>query len=53
MLVILIAACSVARTAFEAAANAVDRQLLTDLTTMIERSEVELEKLTKRIGEEG
>ena len=31
MLVILIAACSTARTAFEAADNAIDATLLTDL----------------------
>ena len=49
MLVILIAACSTARTAFEAADNAVDSTLLTDLSTMIERSERELEKLDQQI----
>ena len=49
MLVILIAACSTARTAFEAADNAVDSQLVADLSTMIERSEAELEKLAERI----
>lgn len=50
MLIILIAACSTARTAFEAADNLIDRQLLEDLVTMIERSEQELEKLNKRIA---
>jgi hypothetical protein len=49
MLVILIAACTTARTAFEAADNAVDTQLLLDLGKMIERSEAELEKLSGKI----
>jgi hypothetical protein len=53
MLVILIAACTTARTAFEAADNAVDRQLLADLSTMIRRSETELEKLTQAIADGG
>ena len=50
MLIILIAACSTARTAFEAADNSIDRQLLEDLVTMIERSEQEFEKVNKRIA---
>ncbi len=50
MLMILIAACSTARTAFEAADNAVDKQLFEDLVTMIERSEQELEKLNQQIA---
>ena len=50
MLLILIAACSTARTAFEAADNAVDKQLLDDLVTMIDRSERELEKVNERIA---
>ena len=49
MLMILIAACSTARTAFEAADNVVDKDLLADLDAMIKRSELELEKLTERI----
>jgi hypothetical protein len=49
MLVILIAACSTARTAFEAADNAVDGELCADLNRMIERSEAELEKLNRAI----
>ena len=49
MLVILIAACSTAKTAFEAADNPVDAQLCADLGTMIQRSERELEKLSQRI----
>ena len=50
MLIILIAACSTARTAFEAADNAIDKELLESLVTMIERSERELEKLNERIA---
>jgi hypothetical protein len=50
MLVILIAACSTARTAFEAADNVVDAQLCADLNRMIERSESELEKLNAAIN---
>ena len=50
MLMILIAACSTARTAFEAADNVIDAQLLADLVTMIERSEEELEKLNQQIA---
>lgn len=47
MLVILIAACRTARTAFEAADNPIDKELLSDLSRMIERSEAELVKLPK------
>lgn len=50
MLVILIAACTTARTAFEAADNIVDRQLLADLSRMIKRSESELAKLSDAIA---
>ena len=50
MLMILIAACSTARTAFEAADNSIDTQLLEDLGKMIGRSEQELEKLDARIA---
>ena len=50
MLVILIAACSSARTAFEAADNGVDSELCADLSRMIERSEAELAKLNRAIG---
>ena len=49
MLIILIAACSTARTAFQAADNIIDKQLLADLGTMIERSERELETLNQKI----
>jgi hypothetical protein len=51
MLVILIAACTTARTAFEAADNVVDTELRADLNRMIERSEAELEKLTLAIDQ--
>jgi len=50
MLMILIAACTNAHTAFQAADNVVDRQLLEDLTAMIARSEQELAKLNERIA---
>ena len=50
MLMILIAACSTARTAFEAADNSIDTQLLEDLGKMIRRSEQELEKLNAQIA---
>lgn len=49
MLVILIAACSTARTAFEAADNVIDAQLCADLDRMIRRSESELDKLNLAI----
>ena len=51
ILVILIAACTTARTAFEAADNVVDTELRADLNRMIERSEAELEKLTLAIDQ--
>lgn len=51
MLVILIAACTSARTAFEAADNVIDAQLLEDLSRMIERSSSELEKLNLAISD--
>ena len=47
---ILIAACSTARTAFEAADNVIDKQLLEDLVAMIDRSEQELERLNQQIA---
>ena len=49
MLVILIAACETAVTAFEAADNAIDRELLADISKMVERSKGELAKLTREI----
>lgn len=51
MLIILIAACSTARTAFEAADNVIDKQLLADLGAMIDRSEQELEQLNQKIAD--
>jgi hypothetical protein len=53
MLIILIAACTSARTAFEAADNVIDENLRSDLAKMIERSEAELAKLTRRIAAAG
>ena len=49
MLMILLAACQTAQTAFRAAANELDDQLLADLSTMIMRSERELKRLKERI----
>jgi hypothetical protein len=49
MLVILLAACTAAQTAFEAADNAVDSELRDDLAKMIGRSELELRKLDRLI----
>jgi hypothetical protein len=51
MLVILISACTAARTAFEAADNEIDSELRADLSRMIERSEAELAKLSGKIQE--
>ena len=51
MLVILLAACTTAQTAFEAADNAIDAELRDDLTKMIARSEAELAKLNRKIDE--
>ena len=53
MLVILVAACKAAQTAFEAADNEIDAELRSDLTRMIDRSEAELEKLNRKIDEAG
>ena len=49
MLVILIAACTTARTEFEGSGTTVDQRLLADLSTMIARSEAELGKLAQRL----
>jgi hypothetical protein len=51
VLMILLAACTTARTAFEAGDNVVDAQLCADLNRMIERSEAELEKLNLAINQ--
>ena len=53
MLVILLAACKAAQTAFEAADNAIDAGLRSELTRMIVRSEAELEKLNRTIDDPG
>jgi len=46
MLTILISACSTARAAFEAEDSGVDRELLADLTRVIDRAQALLEGLT-------
>ena len=51
MLVILLAACSTAQTAFEASDNDIDAELRNDLSKMIERSELELIKLNRKVQE--
>ena len=51
MLLILIAACKTAQTAFQAARNTLDVDLLEDLDRMIKRSERELESLSRQIDE--
>jgi hypothetical protein len=45
MLILLLATCQQTQTALGAAANALDTDLATDLDTMIERTERELEAL--------
>jgi hypothetical protein len=51
MLVILLAACTAAQTAFEAADNAIDTELRDDLDQMIVRTEAELLKLNRLIDD--
>jgi hypothetical protein len=51
MLVILLAACTAAQTAFEAADNAIDTELRDDLDKMIVRTEAELAKLNRLIDD--
>jgi hypothetical protein len=51
MLVILLAACTAAQTAFEAADNAIDTELRDDLDKMIARTEAELVKLNRLIDD--
>jgi hypothetical protein len=51
MLVILLAACTAAQTAFEAADNAIDAELRDDLDKMIVRTEAELVKLNRLIDD--
>jgi hypothetical protein len=49
MLILLLAACRQTQTALEAAANALDTDLTTDLAAMIARTEDELSSLTEKI----
>jgi hypothetical protein len=51
MLVILVAACKTALTAFEAGDKTLDAELRADISKLIERSESELAKLSQRIDE--
>ena len=50
MLILLLAACKQTETALQAAANALDTDLTTDLGRMIERTERELESLSAKIA---
>ena len=50
MLILLLAACKQTETALHAAANALDTDLTTTLTAMIERTERELEALQAKIA---
>jgi len=50
MLIILIAACTSARDAFEAADNNLDTDLCDDLSRVIERSKAEVEHLSLKIA---
>ena len=49
MLILLLATCQQTQVALEAAANALDTDLTTDLGAMIERTEGELAALTKKL----
>ena len=49
MLMLLLATCKQTQTVLEAAANALDTDLTSDLVTMIERTEAELASLVERI----
>ena len=49
MLILLLAACKQTQVALEAAANALDTELTSELTAMIERTEGELAALTEKI----
>jgi len=49
LLLLLLATCKETQLALEAAANALDTDLTTDLKTMIERSEAELAALNAKI----
>lgn len=50
MLTILVSACSTARAAFEPADSGIDRELLADLTRVIDRAQALLEGLTAPQG---
>lgn len=50
MLMLLLATCKQTEVALQAAANALDTDLTSDLTTMIERSERELVALNAKIN---
>jgi hypothetical protein len=50
VLVILLASCTAAQTAFDGADNAIDADLRSDLTRLIDRSETELTKLNSLIA---
>ncbi|HUQ22117.1 MAG TPA: hypothetical protein VM049_03805 [Gaiellaceae bacterium] len=50
MLILLLAACQQTETVLEAAANALDTNLTSDLAAMIERTERELESLTAKLN---
>lgn len=52
MLRILYGACSAALDAFRAADNPVDEQLVVDLESMVERTRVEIERLSSRLAAE-
>ena len=47
MLTILHAACTTALEAFHATDNAIDRELISDLEKMVERTRLEIENLAK------
>jgi hypothetical protein len=49
MLLVLLAACKQTQIVLEAAANALDTDLTSDLAAMIERTEGELAALTEKI----
>ena len=53
MLILLLATCKQTQLALEAAANALDTDLTTDLAAMIERTERELVALTGKIEAPG
>ena len=49
MLILLLAACQQTEVALRAVANALDTDLTTDLSKMIERTEAELAVLVKKL----